>query len=604
MRRHIIGLVAVALAGGAAAMASAAYVPVLGPFAAPKLNVKHVAVGADGLSIARRNGSYVVTLRGASDYASVVRATRRGPVRPAFRMRTRSLPDTWTGRLGFSPNMALTYTVNGARRTHYLRDAQRGSYNARTNSITTVVPANAGNRAVVARMRARDARSVRAVIEPTPTRSGPVVPGRQDPPKEHQATSAPVTGFVPSSPNSPYSVPFTPALGSGSSWSNLNSANGQLATGCEGFYPAQSGGDAVTIGSIQVYETAAEVQQALSVGASITYKVPLAKVTLDAGYSASSAQDTSSFYAVALVTWQGAYVNLGQPTLTGAYANSANSIASMSDALGVMQQCGDSFPTGFQQGASWASILQVQFDSEQEAQSAYASMKETVGVSFASTSATQSFSTGMSQSASSSTITETDQCWGIANGTCANGIVPGYTVPSTSAVSYSNAMSVFTNNYNAMYGGLANACVPSSVSTDCATTVQYAPLQQAFGTVDFNAGSPAQTFTQAAEGVYGVIQNFQAWQSQYQAMVTGDPGNSANSTYQGYISALDDQANDCMTNLQDPTCSTVFQQCAYGMMWNPTYVQAACQPPAFSSNLALADMPNPYLLSNTTQPSD
>ena len=42
-------------------------------------------------------------------------------------------------------------------------------------------------------------------------------------------------------------------------------------------------------------------------------------------------------------------------------------------------------------------------------------------------------------------------------------------------------------------------------------------------------------------------------------------------------------------------------QCASGMTWNPTYLQYACQPNAFTQNDALANMPNPFYLSNTTQ---
>lgn len=604
--RAFIATTGAALAVAAvASTASAAFVPVLGPFAAPKVDVRHVALNADGLAVTKRNGSYVVTLKGVSPHASAVRATRSGPTRAAFRVRSSQLPSMWTGRLGFNPNVAVTYKVNGATRTHYLRNGDRASYNPKTDSITTVVPANAGNMSVVRQMRPGSARNVRAVFEPSPIRSGPVVPGRRDPARENQTSTAPTTGFVPAAPNTTYSIPYTTAVGTGGqTWKNLYSANGQISPNqCETFYSSQSGGTAATIGSIQIYESAAEVQQALSVGASITYKIPLAKVTLDVGYSASSAQDTNSFYAVGLVTWQGAYVNLGAPILTGSYNTAANSIFNMNDALGVMQNCGDSFPTGYQQGATWASILQIKFSSQSQAQSAYASMKETVGVSFASTSATQSFSTGMNKYASSSTILETDQCWGITNGSCPTGVVPGYVAPSASTVSYSNAMQVFTNNYNAMFGGLANKCTPNINTTTCATTVQYAPLQQAFGTANFSAGSPSQTFTQAAEGVYGVIQNFQAWQSQYQAMITGNPTYSGNSTYQANITALSNQANACMQNLQDSACSTVFQQCAYGMMWNPTYVQSACQPTAFTANSSLANMANPYLISNTAQPT-
>ena len=366
---------------------------------------------------------------------------------------------------------------------------------------------------------------------------------------------------------------------------------------CETFTASQSAGTGTTSGSIQIYQTAAEVQQALSVAASVTYKVPLAKVTVDVGYSQSSAQSTSSFYAVATTAWSGASVNLGVPKLTNAYAQQASGIDSTQDALGLIQQCGDSYPTGYQQGAMWASVLQITMASQEEAQSAYASITETVGTGFFSTSATQSFSTAMSRYASQSTITETDQCWGPESCTS----VPGYQSPSGAGTDYATAMAIFTGNYNLMYGSLAGLCAPTVTSTGCATTVQYAPLQQAFTTANFAPGSPAQTFTGAAEGTYGVFQNLQAWQSQYQAMITGNPNGGSKGTYQGDINALTDQANGCMSTLQGPDCAIVVAQCASGMTWNPTYLQYACQPNAFTQNDALANMPNPFYLSNTTQ---
>jgi hypothetical protein len=393
-------------------------------------------------------------------------------------------------------------------------------------------------------------------------------------------------------------MPYTTALGTGGqTWKNLLSANGAIMPGCETFSASQAGGDVITTGSIQIYQTAAEVQQSLSVGASITYKVPLAKVTLDGGFSSSSAQSTSSFYAVAMVSWNGAYVNLGAPELSNTYAQMASGIDSTSDALALMQACGDSYPTGYQQGAMWASVLQITMASQQEAEDAYAGVTETIGVSVFSTSATQSFSKAMSQYASSSTITETDECWGPSSCT----VVPGYQVPSSAGTNYTEAMDIFTNNYNLMFQNLGGLCSPTATTTGCITTVQYAPLQGAFTTANFAPGSPAQTFTSAAEGTYGVFQNLQAWQSQYQAMITGDPNGGSNSTYQGYMSALSDQANSCMTGLQSEDCAVVVQECASGMVWNPTYVQYGCQPNAFTSNDDLADMPNPFYLSNTTQ---
>jgi hypothetical protein len=572
-------------------------VPVVGPFAAAKTNVRHIALDSTGLAVKKRNGSYIVTLKGVESDAFAVRARRDKKIRgPVFKVRTPVVPRVWTGRMGFNPNMAVTYKVNGATRTHYLRDLSRPSYNARANSLTTVVDASPANVQAIARMRPKDARSIRAVFEPSPIRSGPAKPGKYDPKRANQTSTVPSTsaGYVASSPNSTFSLPYTSLLGSGGqSWQNVLSANGQYTQGCETYTSSQSAGDALTYGTIQIYETAAEVQQALSVSGNISYGTKMAKVALDAGYSTQTAQSTSSFYAVASVQWNGAVVNLGSPKFSSTYASAASGIGSFNDALGLISACGDSFPTSYNQGASWASVLQITMSSSSDAQSAYANISGSYGKTF---SGSASFSGAVSSYASGASITETDECWGPAS--C--GAVPGYQVPSST--DFNAAMSIFTNNYNIMYSKLAAMCAPSGNTANCITEVNYAPIQQAFTTVSFAYNSPQNLVTQAAEGMYGVLQNLQAWSSQYQALITGNPTSTSVGSWQASMNALNQQAQACgMLYAQSPACAPVFQSCSQGMTYNPTYVQPACMPTAFTQNPNLAGMVNPFSLTGAEE---
>jgi hypothetical protein len=572
-------------------------VPAIGPLQAQRANVRHVALDSRALAVRKKNGSYVITLKGVEPDAFAVRARKDKKIKGAlFKWRTPVVPRVWTGRMGFNPNMAVTYKVNGATRTHYLRDLSRPSYNPRTKSLSTVVDATPGNIQVVKRMRPADARNVRAVFEPSPSRSGPVKPGKYDPKREKQTSTVPSNsaGYVASSPNSAFSLPYTSLLGSGGqSWQNVLSANGQYTTGCETYTSSQSAGDALTYGTIQIYETAAEVQQALSVSGNISYGNKMGKVSLDAGYSTQSAQSSSSFYAVASVQWNGAVVNLGSPKFTSQYASAASGIASFSDALGLMSACGDSFPTSYTQGATWSSILQITLASSSDAQSAYANISGNYGKTF---SGSASFSGAVSTYASSASITETDECWGPAS--C--GAVPGYTVPSST--DFNAAMNTFTNNYNIMYANLAKMCSPTGNTANCITEINYAPIQQAFTTTSFAYNSPQNLVTQAAEGVYGVLQNMQAWSSQYQALITGNPGSASVSSWQASMNALNQQAQACgMAYLQFPACAPVFQSCSQAMAYNPTYVQPQCMPTAFTQNPTLSGMVNPFTLTGVEE---
>lgn len=570
--------------------------PVIGPFGAPRANVRHVALDSEGLAVRKKNGSYIVTLKDVDTDAFAVRARRDKKIKgPLFRVRSTVVPRVWTSRMGFNPNMALTYTVNGATRTHYLRDLGRPSYNARTNSLTTVVDATPGNEAVVKRMRARDARDVRAVFEPSPIRQGAAKPGKYDPKRENQSTvSTTSAGYVASSPNNTFSLPYASALGSGGqSWQNLLSANGQYTQGCETYNSSQTAGDALTYGTIQIYETAAEVQQALSVSGNVSYGTKTAKVSLDAGYSTQTAQSSSSFYAVASVQWTGAVVNLGSPKFSSTYASAASGIASFNDALGLISACGDSFPTSYTQGASWASVLQITMSSSSAAQNAYANISGNYGKTF---SGSASFSGAVSTYASGASITETDECWGPAS--C--GAVPGYSVPSST--DFNSAMNIFTNNYNVMYSHLAAMCAPAGNTANCITEINYAPIQQAFTTVSFAYNSPQNLVTQAAEGMYGVLQNLQAWSSQYQALITGNPNSASVNSWKSSMNALTLQAQNCgLLYAQYPACAPVFQNCATAMTYNPTYVQPACLPTAFTQNPNLVNMVNPFTLTGADE---
>jgi hypothetical protein len=571
--------------------------PVIGPFGAPKANLRHMALDANRLSVSKKDGSYVVRLTGTAPDVFAVRARRDKKVTgAAFRVRTATLPEVWYGRMGFNPNMSVTYRVNGATRTHYLRNVDRPSFNRARNTLVTSVPATPGNIKVISRMRPGAARDVRAVFEPSPIRSGPVIPGKPDPVKREAQTTVSTTsaGYVPSSPNSTFSLPYTSVLGSGGqSWQNVLSANGQYTQGCETFSSSQSAGDALTYGTIQIYETAAEVQQALSVSGNISYGTKMAKVSLDGGYSTQTAQSTSSFYAVASVQWTGAVVNLGNPQFTSEYASAANGISTFSDALGLISACGDSFPTGYTQGAAWASVLQITLSSSTDAQNAYANISGTYGKQFSGSAA---FSDAVSSEASSAAITETDECWGPA--TC--GAVPGYQAPSST--DFNTAMATFTNNYNVMYANLASMCTPGANTANCISEINYAPIQQAFTTVSFAYNSPQSLVTQAAEGMYGVLQNMQAWSSQYQALITANPTSSSVSTWQSAMNSLNLQAQNCgLLYAQYPACAPVFQSCAQAMTYNPTYVQPACLPTAFTQNPNLANMVNPFTLTGAEE---
>ena len=206
------------------------------------------------------------------------------------------------------------------------------------------------------------------------------------------------------------------------------------------------------------------------------------------------------------------------------------------------------------------------------------------------------FSGAVSTYASSASITETDECWGPAS--C--GAVPGYTVPSST--DFNAAMNTFTNNYNIMYANLAKMCSPTGNTANCITEINYAPIQQAFTTTSFAYNSPQNLVTQAAEGVYGVLQNMQAWSSQYQALITGNPGSASVSSWQASMNALNQQAQACgMAYLQFPACAPVFQSCSQTMAYNPTYVQPQCMPTAFTQNPTLSGMVNPFTLTGAEE---
>ncbi len=604
-----IGAVAVIAAPSVAATnplvpgSSAPAAPVsLDAVVAPHVSVRHMVLNADGIRVTRKSGSYVLRLTGVAPDTIAVRARARSKANgPSLRLPTTGLPRVWYGRMGFKPNLAVTYTVKGATRTHYLRGLGRPSVNAAGTAVTTTVPDTPGNAMVIARMRPGAATNVRAVFEPSPIRSGGFTPGKADPAKRQAQAAAPVVttntaGYIASSPNAPFTLPYTSLLGNGGqSWQNVLSANGQYTQGCETFGSgAQSAGDATTLGQIQVYETAAEVQQALSVSGAISYGNKMARVALDGGYSTSSAQSTSSFYAVAMVSWQGATVNLGNPQIASQYSTAVSNIQSFSDALGMVSACGDSYPTSYQQGAVWASILQITLSSSSAAQEAYANLEASYGESF---SGSAKFNQALSSTASSASIIETDECWGPAG--C--GAVPGYSAPGSTV--FADALNTFTGNYNIMYANLASMCAPTINAASCLTEMYYAPIQEAIAPgSSFSANSPRNLVTSAAEGVYGVLQNLQAWSSQYQALITANPGSPNNAQYQSAMTALNQQATACgLQYLQSPACSQVFQGCYSAMTYNPTYIQSACMPTAFTRNPTLATVANPFDISGVQQ---
>lgn len=295
--------------------------------------------------------------------------------------------------------------------------------------------------------------------------------------------------FIPASAGSDFTLPYSDALGSGGqSWRGIMSGTMQTTAPCVTYDQAtQAGGSATTKGSIAIYSSANEVSHALSVSAGGGYR-GVARVSVSSSFNTSSSQSSNSIYAVATVYTNMGMVNLGEQELRPEILKLANQIDTLPEALSFLSRCGDSYATGFTQGASWISVMQISTTSSTSAKSIAASMSGR----YAGFSAHASFSSNASKVSSNSSFVSTEQCNGPLQ--CGEaGPVGGYSYTDASGCTNSQChLSAFVGNYQYMMkGGLAGAC-SSTTSTStgqggnlgladtsaakCVVSVNYSPI--------------------------------------------------------------------------------------------------------------------------------
>ena len=543
---------------------------------------------------AKRVGSTVqLQLKNASP--TVIAAIDGMKRQPSF-SGTAVLPHYWNATLGFRPTVALRYTISGKKRTHVFRGGALPKWSPKTNTLTVQFNNTSQNAQVLARMKASKARNVEATIYRTPAGYGKFNPGSYDPgvkaskKSETQTSSTTATNpYTAPAPNAPFTLPYTSVLGSGGqSWVNYLTGTGETTAACETFpAPSAPGGNIATGGGIFIYQNSSQVQQALNIGGSIDYKAGRSSASLSGAYSTSSTQNSSSLYAVAIVNYQGGQVNLGAPTLTSSYNKQALGITGINGALSFMEQCGDSYPVSYNTGAAWISVLQIKTSSASEAQSLSANMKVTYG----GESAAANFSGDLSAQTSSTQIAETDECWGPSS--CF--MVPGYAASASS--DQSTALAQFTANYTAMLTGIGSTCNPTESTSGCITAVNYKPISNIMPTTTTGA-----YMQEASYGVFGVQQNLNAWDSEYQSLVAGNPGSSSVSTWNTAVTNLSDQGLACgLSNLStNSACATRFNDCWQASENQYSYLDNACLPAAFTSN-SLFGLPNPFTIAGATE---
>jgi uncharacterized protein YjbI with pentapeptide repeats len=459
--------------------------------------------------------------------------------------------------------------------------------------------------------------------------------------------------YQPASANVPFSVPYSPNLGSGgASWQDYLTGTMQTTAPCVSFTnTAQApGGMATTTGSLAVYQSASQAASALSAGGSVGYRMRgVASIDVSAGYSSASSQDSNSIYAVATVYTNLGTVNFGRQHLLPQYAAMAKKITNFPAATRFISQCGDAYPTGYVQGASWIAVLQIQNTSSQSTSSVYASMSGHYG----GLSASANFSRTASSSTSTSSMTVTDQCNGPLQcgnaGTIAGstylppGTTPTGDQPCAGQTGSALALCTFTNNYGYMMsGGLAGGCAPSANTggsgfgigaATCVVSVNYSPIAnlaqpnptravKAAATGTGSTYSPSDWLRGASYGIYGIEQNLANWSSEYQGLVTAGQNLLSDTTSRLYAAAASHQKlaaaiggrwSQAITDLSDQavTCSLAYvglnQQCISRAQdcWNSVrrkadYSNRACLPSQFRSN-NLRRLRNPFAISHFVQ---
>lgn len=556
-------------------------------------DLHHLTLKASKLSAKRVGSTVQLQLKNASPR---VIATVDGAKNNFGFSGASTLPHYWNGTLGFQPTVKLRYTISGKTRTHVFRGGALPKWSPKTNTFTVQFNNTPQNAQVLARMKASKASNIQATIFRTPAGYGKFTPGSFDPgvkssaKSETQTSSSTATNpYTPPAPNAPFTLPYTSVLGSGGqSWVNYLTGTGETTAACETFpAPSAPGGNISTGGGIFIYQNSSQVQQNLNIGGSIAYKAGRSSASLSGAYTGSSTQNSSSLYAVAIVNYQGGQVNLGAPTLTSSYSKQALGITGINGALSFMQQCGDSYPVSYNTGAAWISVLQIKTSSASEAQSLSANLKVTYGGG----SAAANFSGDLSAQTSSTQIAETDECWGPSS--CF--MVPGYAASANS--DQSAALAQFTANYTAMLTGIGATCNPTQSTSGCITAVNYKPISNIMPTT-----STGGYMQEASYGVFGVQQNLNAWDSEYQSLATGNPGSSSVSSWNTAVTNLSDQGLACgLSNLStNSACATRFTDCWQASENQYSYLDNACLPAAFTSN-SLFNLANPFTIAGATE---
>lgn len=558
---------------------------------APRPTLRLIAVKAPGVAVRRSGDTLRLSLKQPSNTMTVFSGQRSRAVRTTG---TSRLPRYWMGVLGPRPTVALDYTISGVKRTHVLRGGVLPRY--RNGQLQVQFRATDQNLAVLSRMRRSGASNVQARLLPTPVAYGPFKAGAYDPGVAHKSetqtsTSGTFDPYPAPAPNASFTLPYVSTLGSGGqSWVSYLSATGETTNSCLIFgAPTSSAGDPQENAGIFVYQTSSEVQQALNVGGSIAYSSHPVSASLSAGYTGSAAQSSTSVYAVAFVNYQSGVSTLGSPTLQGTYATDAAEVSNLTGALQLMQRCGDSYPTGYNVGAAWVSVLEIKTSSTSQAQSLAASLQ----ASYKGVNAAADFSAAVESSTSTGQLLETDECWGPTS--C--GTIPGYGAPAGGAT-INAALQQFTNNYTAMYNGLPTACVPSSTTSSCIISVNYSPLAQ-LPNMPLTAANYLQ---QASESTFGVSQNLNAWNAEYQSLVTGTPTapDAATNPPGAWTTATAntaDQGQACsLANLSsNSACVNRDQSCLNSLQRTYSYLNSECLPSAFTTN-DLYELANPFLI--------
>ncbi len=504
----------------------------------------------------------------------------------------------WNRLFGFSPNLTVKYVSNGKQDyAHFYGLRGHPTWNVKEKSLSFQVVVTAENSVAYNRINDGLAKISGITIKPTPS-DDLMAKSNMNSAKDARglqarSTSSTCSSLSPSVANTTFCVPYATELGSGgSSWVNILSSTMQtINTSCMGsIIPSQIAGNAETAGTIDIYETAAEVNTALSVGGSVGYS-GVADISLSASYSTTATTDTNSFYAVATVNWNGGFVNFGTPSLNGTTYGEASDIGSFTDAISFISYCGDSVPLGYSVGASWASVLQITAETTSDAQTLSSSMS----ASYAGASASANFSSDLSTQTSSVNITETDECWGPAN--CFSVSANGMSYETVTSSDETTALAGFTQNYTVMLEGLPNACNPGPTDSSCVTSVNYGPIYPYLPT-SFSGPSPSEFVSEASQGVYGVLSNLNSWVTGYQSLQTGNPSSPDLSSWDTDQTNLTNQAKDCaLADLTNTSCVNAFNGCFQSLSTNSSYTNNACLPSsAFETNTALTGLPNPWTI--------